>query len=258
MPGSLRIFIFDGGVVHTSGVRFINFNDIVETRDMSDPNHCYLIEHPGGLLMWDAGLPDFIAGLPNQTLEKGKFRFSLSRPLKQQMGECGFPPEQVNLLAFSHLQIDHAGNTGLFTNARVLIQAAEWDMAFGPEAEAWGYVLADFSPLAGLEIIKLAGDLDVFGDGKVMVLSAPGHTPGHQVLYVDLPRTGPLLLSGDLYYDPKDPSEGWMPAWNIDREKTMETMARLSSFASDHGARWLINHSRSQRIQFPLAPSWMD
>lgn len=258
MTGSLRIFSFDGGLIHTLGVRFINRNGDEETRNMADPNHCYLIEHPDGLLMWDTGLPDYIAALPDQTLVKGKFRFSLACPLQQQMEEAGYPPQQVRLLAFSHLQIDHAGNSSLFPNARVFIQADEFDMAFGPNAAAWGYVLDDYSALARQDTARLRGDMDLFGDGKVVLLSAPGHTPGHQVLYVDLPKSGPLLLSGDLYYDPKDPVESWMPAWNVNLEQTLETMTRLENFASERGARWLINHSRAQREITPIAPAWIE
>jgi N-acyl homoserine lactone hydrolase len=239
---TIQIYTFDAGVIHIHGVRFINRQGAVETRNMTDPNHCYLIQHPQGLLMWDAGLPDAITKMPGKTLTRGKYTFELQRTLQSQLDEIGFRGEEVNALAFSHLQIDHGGNAELFPQAKVLLQSAEYAMAFGEEAGKWGYRRSDYECLAQQEVVQLDGDEDVFGDGKVILLSAPGHTPGHQVLFVDLEHPGPVLLSGDLYYAAKDPLEGWLPAWNFNQEQTWETMARLEQFAGEHGARWIINH----------------
>lgn len=190
-------------------------------------------------------------------LEQGKFRFALPRTLAEQMREAGFHPGRVDYAAFSHLQIDHAGNAGLFEGAKVLLQAAEVELAFGPEAGKWGYRLEDFAALAGREIVQLNGDYDVFGDGRVVLLSAPGHTPGHQVLWVAL-ESGPVLLSGDLYYAPGDPAGRWMPAWNYDPAQTLETMARMEQIATESGARWLINHAPDGHAGLPLAPQWVE
>jgi N-acyl homoserine lactone hydrolase len=239
---TIQLLPFDAGAVHTRGVRFVNRMGSEEIRDMADPNHCYLVRHPKGLLMWDAGLPDAIANMPDHLLTRGKYTFELQRTLQSQLEEAGFHVDEIDFLAFSHLQIDHAGNAALFPRARVLMQAAEYQMAFGPEAEIWGYRRSDYECLLEQEIIQLNGDLDVFGDGKVIILSAPGHTPGHQVLYVELDQPGPLLLSGDLYYAPKDPLESWLPAWNYDPEETWQTMASLEQLAAERGAQWVINH----------------
>jgi N-acyl homoserine lactone hydrolase len=239
---TLQLFPFDAGVVHTQGVHFFNRQGEEEIRDFHDPNHCYLIRHPRGLLMWDAGLPDAIARLPEKILQRGKYTFELQHTLQGQLAAAGFSGEAVDYLAFSHLQIDHGGNAALFPRAKVLLQEAEVALAFGPVAEKWGYRRSDYDCLAQNEILSLTGDFDVFGDGQVMVLSAPGHTPGHQVLYVALDQPGPVLLSGDLFYAEKDIVEGWLPGWNYDREQTWDTMARLEQFAAEYGARWIINH----------------
>ncbi|MBE0696541.1 MAG: N-acyl homoserine lactonase family protein [Anaerolineaceae bacterium] len=239
---TIQLFTFDAGVIHTRGVRFINREGEVETRDMADPNHCYLVQHPQGLLMWDAGLPDAIPSMPGNVLTRGKYTFELKRTLQSQLLDAGFHADTVDILAFSHLQVDHGGNAALFPRSKVLLQAAEYAMAFGTEAEQWGYRRSDYECLTQQEVIQLEGDYDVFGDGKVILLSAPGHTPGHQVLYVDLDLPGPLILSGDLYYAAKDPLDGWLPEWNYDKEETWQTMARLEQFAVDHKARWVINH----------------
>jgi N-acyl homoserine lactone hydrolase len=252
----MRLFIFDGGQVMTRGVRFINAQGEIEMRDMRDPNHCYLIEHPQGRLMWDAGLSDSIAALRTHTRKRGKFRFSVRRTLAEQFAQTGIDPMKVDFLAFSHLQVDHAGNAGLFPQAKVLVHSKEIEMAFGPEAAQWGYVYPDFQSITRQELIELDGDHDVFGDGRVMILAAPGHTPGHQVLLVEL-ESGPLLLSGDLYYAEKDPLDRWMPYWNVDREQTLHTMARLEQIARQKSARWVINHDPHPAIRLPLAPEWV-
>lgn len=244
----------DGGRVITQGVRFVRLGPdgplAEETRDMADPNHCYLVRHPQGLLLWDCGLNDAIFHLPNHTLQHGRFQFEVTNPLADQLARLGVSPQEIRFLVFSHLQIDHAGNTNLFPNAQVLIQSAERDFAFQPDAAAWGYCIEDYACIGEADLPKdqqsrvtqLHGDADVFGDGRVRILSAPGHTPGHQVLYVEGSR-GPLLFSGDLYYAPKDPSEGWTAAWNYHQATTYQTVQRLRAFAEQTGARWVINHS---------------
>lgn len=254
---AIRLYTFDAGTVFTRGVRFLTPGGQEQVRDLADPNHCYLIQHPRGLLMWDAGLPDFIAALPEHTLRRGsRFRFVLPRTLASQLGQAGFTPEQVDFLALSHMQIDHAGNAALFTHARTLVQEAEFAIAFGPDAAKWGYYPRDFAMLAGRRHTLLSGDYDVFGDGSVVILSAPGHTPGHQVLLVRL-ASGPVLLSGDLYYASGDPGAHWMPAWNVDRAETERTMQRLNAIAAETGARWIINHDPSPAPPVVLSPQWI-
>ena len=249
----LRMYSFAAGRIHTQGVRFIAADGREQKRDMADPNHCYLISHPGGLLIWDTGLPDSIAALPGQTLRRGKFQFVVEQPLAAQLAEIGVQPDEIGWLAFSHLQIDHAGNTALFPRADVLIQTAEYRMAFGPEAQDWGYHTVDYAALDHQNVVQLTGDQDVFGDGQVVILSAPGHTPGHQVLYVNLPSSGPVLLSGDLYYAEQDPTEGWMPAWNYDKAETRITMQRMETFRRERGAQWIINHDPDRSFS-----GWME
>lgn len=254
----IRLTTFDVGTVYTRGVRFLAPGGQEQVRDLADPNHCYLIQHPRGLLMWDAGLPDFISALPEHTLRRGtRFRFVLPRTLHSQLNKAGFAPDQIDFLALSHMQIDHAGNAGLFTRAHTLVQEAEFAAAFGPDAAKWGYYPRDFGMLAGRKHTLLSGDHDVFGDGSVVILSAPGHTTGHQVLLVRL-ASGPVLLSGDLYYAAGDPAARWMPAWNVDPAETERTMQRMDEITASTGARWIINHDPNANPPLPLAPNWLE
>ena len=181
----------------------------------------------------------------------------LPNTLHSQLDEAGFSPGQIDFLALSHMQIDHAGNAGLFTRAHTLVQEAEFAAAFGPDAAKWGYYPRDFAMLAGRKHTLLSGDHDVFGDGSVVILSAPGHTAGHQVLLVRL-ASGPIMLSGDLYYAAADPAAHWMPAWNVDPAETERTMQRMDDIAASTGARWIINHDPAPDSLVALAPRWME
>jgi glyoxylase-like metal-dependent hydrolase (beta-lactamase superfamily II) len=239
---TIKIHAFHAGHIITKKVRFFGPNGAEENRDIAIPNTCYLISHPNGLVMWDAGLADPIADRPGHTLTRGKFRFTLDRTLAGQLLEIGVASEEVRYLAISHLHIDHTGNSSLFKNATVVLQETEYRLGFGPQAADHGYHLEDYADLAQHTQWLLRGDQDLFGDGRVVLLSAPGHTPGHQVLFVDLADAGSFLLSGDLYYRQSDIEGGWMPVWNQDREITRQSMQRLEDFRLARSARWIVNH----------------
>src|SRR6185295_18899494 len=100
----------------------------------------------------------------------------------------------------SHHHGDHSGNANLFAASTVYMQQAEYDAVFGPTPDRFGVAVANFEKLKGAKIVRLNGDHDVFGDGSVVIKPAPGHTPGHQVLFVRLPQRGPVLLSGDMVH----------------------------------------------------------
>src|SRR5436853_3857101 len=140
-------------------------------------DNCYLIRHDKGLLLWDTGIPDLVAAMPDgMVVANGAIRYRRVKTLASQLEQIGVKPDDVTYLAVSHTHGDHVGNVALFPASTVLIQGAEYDWAMaGPAKPAF---------TATQKIEKLAGDHDVFGDGSVMILSTPGHTPGHQSLLV--------------------------------------------------------------------------
>ena len=106
--------------------------------------------------------------------------------------------------------------------------------------------------------VKLNGDHDVCGDGSVVILSAPGHTPGPQVRFLDLPNYGPLVLSGDLWHTEKNYSGSVVPSFNFDREQTLKSMDRIAAILSEKGATLWIEHDKDQYPDVPLAPEFVD
>ena len=89
---------------------------------------------------------------------------------------------------------------------------------FGPPQQGAIIATATFSALKDAKTtIITTPDYDVFGDGKVIIKSAPGHTPGHQVLFLKLAKTGPLVVAGDLYHYPEERTTGKTPTLRVQR-----------------------------------------
>ncbi|MBI1243624.1 MAG: MBL fold metallo-hydrolase [Alphaproteobacteria bacterium] len=203
-------------------------------------DNCYVIRHAKGVLLWDTGYPDALTG-KSQTGALGTA--TRAKSLAAQLAEIGLKPSDVNLVAVSHTHGDHVGNVAMFAGSRILIQRAEYDWAFGAGRTA---------PFpADVKVEKLDGDLDVFGDGSVMILSTPGHTLGHQSLRVRLAHTGTIVLSGDAAHFRDNWENRRVPSMNTSADATRASLERIAGvLKAENGTLW-INHdlpqSRSQR-----------
>jgi glyoxylase-like metal-dependent hydrolase (beta-lactamase superfamily II) len=223
------------------------------------PVHCYLIKHAKDWMLWDSGHPDAYVnrpeGVPN--IRRTSFAF-VRKPLAQSLRDIGVEPTAITYFAMSHSHADHTGNANLFAGATIFMQSAEYDAAFGPEPQKYGFNPATYDQLRNARIVKLQGDHDVFGDGSVIIKSTPGHTPGHQALFVRLPRSAPVLLSGDFVHF----QENWVarraPVTNFDRERSVRTMEEMDAFLKQTGARLWINHDAEQSQTIPKAPAFVE
>ena len=143
-------------------------------------NHCYLIRHSKRLMLWDTGNADRIAALPNGlTAPSGIITAFMRKPLAESLQEIGVAPADIGHFAMSHSHGDHSGNANLFAASTLYMQAAEYDAVFGPEPQKYNFIAANFEKLRSSKAVKLDGEHDVFGDGSVVIKSAPGHTIGH-------------------------------------------------------------------------------
>jgi N-acyl homoserine lactone hydrolase len=125
------------------------------------------------------------------------------------------------------------------------MQRAEYDWAFSQEKKP-------FAPEH--PVTKLDGDKDVFGDGSVVILSTPGHTPGHQSLLVHLPKTGWVVLSGDVAHFTSNWETRRVPTMNVDRAKTLASMQRVAGLVAERHAQLWLNHDKAQTDQLRHAP----
>ena len=230
-------------------------NEESAVREMFVP--CYLIEHQGKRMVWDFGLPPNIVGsgvveyVPGATM-----RYDVS--IIDQLKILGLEPSDIDFVAPSHLHFDHAGALSLFKGSTLLIQKAERDSVVDGNTEN---VAIDPSLFAGVEdtpTVQLEGDHDVFGDGKVVIYSTPGHTAGHQVLFVDLENTGRIVLSGDLYHFRFSRENQRTPEFNFSRDQTLESMERVEALLEQKAATLWIEHDHALADTLKKSPAFYD
>ena len=214
-------------------------------------DNCYLIQHDKGLLLWDTGIPDSVAAMPDgMVVASGAITYRRAKTLASQLDQIGVKPADITYLAVSHTHGDHVGNVALFPTSTVLIQTAEYDWAMaGPAKPAFA---------ATQKIEKLVGDRDIFGDGTVKIVSTPGHTPGHQSLLVQLPKTGWLLLSGDAVHFQDNWTHKRVPSMNSNRDQTLASLKRIETLLEERKAQLWINHDKAQSATLRYAPAFYE
>ena len=252
---NLRLYVFDCGSLRLDDVKAFGLgNDETAVRELFVP--CYLIEHPRGRLLWDAGLPIGIAGQGDVELEPGAV-MRYERSLVEQLAAMNLTPEDIDLISFSHLHFDHVGAANLFTASTLLIPAAEYQAGF-IDRNTQLFQPDLYLGLADSKRLITDGDHDVFGDGRVMMISAPGHTPGHQTLLLQLTGIGPLMLSGDLYHFRASRELRRAPEFNYSAEQTFEAMDRVEAVLKTNGATLWIEHDKALADTLRKAPSYYD
>ena len=255
-PKSLRLYVFDCGSLNIPDTSPYQFkNKELATSMMSVP--CFLVAHPKGTMIWDAGaVPDTafkVGGGP------GTLRYAASaKPLTAQLAEIGYSPSDITYLTFSHFHWDHVGNGNLFAGATWLVRKPERDIMFSdppsPRTEP-----ANYSALKNSKtVIVTKDDYDVFSDGTVVLKAAPGHSPAHQVLFLRLARTGPVVLSGDLYHYPEERKFNKIPTTEFDAKETAASRAAVEAFLKKTGAQLWIQHDFTATAKLKKALEFYD
>ena len=255
LPKSLRLYVFDCGVIHTNNVDAYSLKkEEVGSTEMSIP--CFLIVHPKGALMWDNGdIPDSAFPAGGGPAKQGVV--TQDRPLLPQLAAVGFTPADIKYLALSHYHGDHVANANAFAGSTWLARQAERDRMFAAEPVPRS-PFANYSALKDSKTIIVDKDYDVFGDGKVILVSTPGHTPGHQSLFLKLAKTGPVVLSGDLYHYPEERSLNRLPVAEFNKDQAAASRAALDTFLKKTGAQLWIQHDILGNAKLKKAPAFYD
>lgn len=214
---------------------------------------CYLIRHPKGVLLWDTGLTPELIGATN-----GPPGMTLKTSIPDRLRAAGIDPASVTHVGISHYHGDHSGGAAGFPKAELLIGKGDWEAVKAmPDDERQKRQLAHWLSGGG-KVTPLAADHDVFGDGSVVILTMPGHTPGHSSLLVRLPNSGPVLLSGDQYHFRENRAARGVPTFNKNRADTLASHDRFEEIAKVLKARVIIQHDPRDMAELPTFPAALD
>jgi N-acyl homoserine lactone hydrolase len=250
---AMRMYVFDCATLKDRDPAAYGLTrDQVQSVDMSDP--CFLIVHPKGTLLWETGLNDAIYDRP----EGGGVKHDkIDKSLRSQLAEVGYKPGDITYLAMSHAHGDHSGNGNDYAGSTWIVQKAERDFMFSDGVAATTTVRPDqFIKLKDSKTIIIDGDYDVFGDGTVTLIATPGHTPGHQCLLVKLPKTGPVLLSGDLYHFPGEREFHTFPT--ITNAQYVASRAKVEALIKTTGAQLWIQHDMIGNRKLKKSPEFYE
>ena len=223
-----------------------------EKRVMTDS--CYLIKHGSDYMIWDTGLDGALKG---KTVTQWVFTISLQETIIDQLARIGVKPDQIGIVGLSHLHDDHTGQARDFPKAKLLLGKGDLDAFRAAPATGGPLDPARVKPwlTGGSTAEGVSGDKDVFGDGSVMMLNMSGHTAGHHVLLVRLPKTGPVLLSGDLFHSQANFDLEEVPSFNADRADTLASFDRFKKLAVALKAKVIIQHEPGDVAKLPAFPA---
>lgn len=205
---------------------------------------CYLIKHGSDYMLWEAG-HSMSAGAPAPKVS-----------IVDQLAQLNLKPEQIKYVGISHYHGDHTGQLPSFTASTVLIGKGDWDGITAAKPSAGANVAAFTHWISGGGNLEtLAGDKDVFGDGTVVVINTPGHTPGHHSLLVRLKEKGNVLLTGDLAHFHENYESNGVPVFNTHRAETLASLDRFKKSAANLKATVIIQHDARDISKLPAFPA---
>lgn len=253
----LRLYIMDCGTIGEMDMKLYNLTKEEVKGPLDLVNICYLIVHPRGTLLWDSGyIADSAFPADGSPAKNGVF--GATKKLTTQLAEIGYKPEQITYFALSHYHSDHTGNANLFAGSTWIVQESEVEAMFGGQQR--GIQQRDsYSKLQNAKRITLKNeDKDVFGDGSVVIKTAPGHTPGHQMLFLKLAKFGPVLLAGDLYHFPEERTLDRVPTFDGDAAMTRVTRKKVDEFVKQTGAQMWIEHDKTTHAKLNKSPAFYE
>ncbi len=261
--GEIRLYVLDGGELEASPSSYNLRDDEVGSTLLALSS--FLIVHPQGVLLWEAGaVPDqerVMEGVGARQIvirsDEAERPVHLGPSLTSQLEAIGYSPADVTHLALSHFHWDHSANANTFAHATWLVRPEERAAMFPDEPLHNSARPMTYEALRSANRIDIADEeYDVFDDGKVILKAARGHSPGHQVLYVELAETGGVVLSGDLYHYPEERTLDRLPRSDWDVAQTQEARVAVEEFLARKNAALWIEHDMLAHRALKKAPAF--
>jgi glyoxylase-like metal-dependent hydrolase (beta-lactamase superfamily II) len=234
----------DVGARGGAGLRFSDTYDF-EGLKVQLVFSCYLIKHGDDYMVWDAGFGKAAGPVaPKETMP-------------ELLAKLELKPDNVKYIGISHYHGDHVGQVDLFPKSTLLIGKGDWEALTEPAMATAMANPATFAPFikGGSKVEPVTGDKDVFGDGTVVMLDTPGHTPGHHSLLVKLKDKGYVMLSGDLAHFQENYNSNGVPLFNVDHTHTVGSMDRFKKIAANLKATVIIQHDQRDVGKLPVFPA---
>lgn len=229
------------------------------------PVSFYVYKHPKGNVMFDTGNNDKTiadaAGWWGPLAKGFGLKMTKDDAIPVQLAKIGLKTSDIKYVVVGHLHLDHGGNIGQFPNATLIVQEAEVNAALAPDVGfSVYYIPGDFQDMKNMNVVRINGDLDLFGDGSFRVVSARGHTQGSQFAVVRLPKTGPVILTSDVAYLKENLDKNLIPSLPgvthpIDAYKAYQ---RIRHVRDSEGARIFYGHDPEVFKTTKLAPEYYD
>jgi N-acyl homoserine lactone hydrolase len=221
-PAGMQLYAFSSGSMMLGKGFLQNFAPM--DPKIQIPIGFFVIKHPKGNVLFDTGNND---KLITDSTYWGKLaavfeaKMTPEDAIDVQLAKIGLKPDDIKYVVVSHMHLDHGGNVAKFPNSTLIIQDDELSFAMFPdEPFAGGYIPGDAQVLRApvgsskpslMNMIRLEGDHDIFGDGSIVVHRSRGHTKGSQMLLVRLPQTGATILTADAVYFRENIEKNLMP-----------------------------------------------
>lgn len=235
----LKLYVLDCGRIDIADMNVFADTGEYAGRRMVLADPCFLVRHPKGDLLWDAGIGDPVAAMPQGVALLPGFVATVPVTLQAQLRTLGLDYDKIQYFALSHMHIDHTGNANELTNATWILnkRELEWVQSRG------GAEAQQVSQWRSARTKLIDGDYDVFGDGAVTILRTPGHTPGHQTLQLRFADGSIVILSGDLWHSRENYENMRVPSFNTSRAETLASIDRVTRILKRTRARLVIQHA---------------
>jgi glyoxylase-like metal-dependent hydrolase (beta-lactamase superfamily II) len=264
-PKTMRLYVFDCGLLNIAPAGVARYHVTpAEAGETRMPVPCFLVAHPKGTLMWDVGV------IPDETVEamasKGGAHFDVNpvsaavvvRTLQSQLAAVGYSPSDITYVAISHAHKDHSANLNEFAASTWLVRPAEREFMWkkgNERVEPSFYTKLEHSKSISLD----KDEYDVFGDGKAIIKAAPGHTPGHQVLILQLASLGRIMIAGDLYhYLPERTFHRAPPDNEFSVQQSADSRAKIEEYAKKTNTSLWIEHEWAANAKLKKSPAYYE